>query len=119
MSVVYGHRFANDEPHATPFVATEGVVLEREQAKLKVPSLYKVMMHNDDYTPMQFVVEVLERFFGLNREAAMQIMLTVHTQGKAVCGLFTRDIAETKAMQVNDCAREHQHPLLCDIEQDI
>ncbi|ENA37497.1 ATP-dependent Clp protease adapter protein ClpS [Pseudomonas sp. HPB0071] len=73
-------------------------------------------MFNDDYTPMEFVVEVLEKFFSMNREKATQIMLVVHTQGKAVCGVFTRDIAETKAMQVNQYARESQHPLLCEIE---
>ncbi|GGM23373.1 hypothetical protein GCM10009425_37770 [Pseudomonas asuensis] len=73
-------------------------------------------MFNDDYTPMEFVVEVLEKFFSMNREQATQIMLVVHTQGKAVCGVFTRDIAETKAMQVNQYARESQHPLLCEIE---
>ena len=75
-------------------------------------------MYNDDYTPMDFVVEVLERFFGLNREQATRIMLTVHTEGKAVCGVFTRDIAETKAEQVNEYARTCQHPLLCEIEKD-
>ncbi|SCY57732.1 ATP-dependent Clp protease adapter protein ClpS [Pseudomonas flexibilis] len=75
-------------------------------------------MYNDDYTPMDFVVEVLERFFALNREQATRIMLTVHTEGRAVCGLFTRDIAETKAEQVNEYARTCQHPLLCEIEKD-
>ncbi len=73
-------------------------------------------MINDDYTPMEFVVEVLEVFFGMKREKATQVMLTVHTQGRAVCGVYTRDIAETKAMQVNQYARENQHPLLCEIE---
>lgn len=73
-------------------------------------------MLNDDYTPMDFVVEVLEMFFAMGREQATRIMLQVHTQGKAVCGVFTRDIAETKAAQVNQYARQHQHPLLCEIE---
>jgi len=73
-------------------------------------------MLNDDYTPMEFVVEVLERFFNLGREQATRIMLAVHTQGQAVCGVYTRDIAETKAMQVNRYARQNQHPLLCEIE---
>lgn len=78
----------------------------------------RVVLFNDDYTPMDFVVEVLEVFFNMDREKATKIMLTVHTQGKAVCGLFTRDVAETKAMQVNQYARESQHPLLCEIEKD-
>lgn len=94
------------------------LVLEEAQPALKAPSMYRVIMFNDDYTPMDFVIEVLERFFNHNRESATQIMLAVHTQGKAVCGLFTRDIAETKAMQVNQYARKSQHPLLCEIEKD-
>lgn len=84
--------------------------------ELKRPSMYKVIMLNDDYTPMEFVVEVLEQFFKMHREQATQIMLKVHTNGSAVCGVFTRDIAETKASQVNQYARENQHPLLCEIE---
>jgi len=88
------------------------------QAKSRGPRLYKVILLNDDYTPMEFVVEVLEAFFALSRELATQVMLKVHTQGSAVCGLFPRDIAETKAMQVNDFARDRQHPLLCEVEPD-
>src|SRR5690606_39279069 len=84
--------------------------------KLKRPPLYKVMLLNDDYTPMEFVVEILETFFAMSREKATHVMLTVHIHGKAVCGVYTRDIAETKAAQVNQYAREHQHPLKCDIE---
>lgn len=80
------------------------------------PPLYKVILHNDDYTPMEFVVEVLQSFFHMDSETAVQVMLTVHTQGKATCGIFTRDIAETKSHQVNQYARECQHPLLSDIE---
>ncbi len=86
--------------------------------KLQPPSRYQVVMLNDDYTPMDFVVEVLESFFMLNRERATQIMLKVHTDGRAVCGVYSRDIAETKAAQVNDYARECQHPLLCQIERE-
>jgi len=93
-----------------------GVVIQEAQPKLKKPPLYKVVLLNDDYTPMEFVVEVLEVFFGMGREKATQIMLAVHTQGKGVCGVFTRDIAETKAAQVNEYARENQHPLLAEIE---
>jgi len=77
--------------------------------KLRRPPMYKVMMFNDDYTPMDFVVEILEMFFGMSREKATHVMLTVHIHGKAVCGVYTRDIAETKAAQVNQYAREHEH----------
>lgn len=84
--------------------------------KLKRPPMYKVVLLNDDYTPMDFVVEILETFFAMSREKATSVMLTVHIHGKAVCGVYTRDIAETKAAQVNQYAREHQHPLLCEIE---
>lgn len=92
------------------------LAVEEAKPKLKPPPLYRVIIHNDDYTPMDFVVHVLELFFYMNREKATQIMLAVHTKGKAVCGVFTRDIAETKAAQVNQYAREQQHPLLCEIE---
>ncbi|WP_437880904.1 ATP-dependent Clp protease adapter ClpS [Pseudomonas sp. LRF_L74] len=95
-----------------------GVAVQEAKPILQTPPMYKVLMYNDDYTPMDFVVEVLEVFFGHNRELATKLMLTVHTEGRAVCGLFTRDIAETKAMQVNQYARESQHPLLCEIEKD-
>ncbi|MDP5208936.1 ATP-dependent Clp protease adapter ClpS [Microbulbifer sp. 2205BS26-8] len=95
-----------------------GLALEETPPKLKRPPMYKVVMLNDDYTPMDFVVEALERFFGVNRERATQLMLQVHTRGKAVCGVYTRDIAETKAAQVNQFAQENEHPLLCEIEAD-
>ena len=94
----------------------EDVSLAQEEPKLEIPSMYNVVMFNDDFTPMEFVVEVLETFFNKDREAATRVMLTVHTMGKAVCGSYTRDIAETKAAQVNQYARESQHPLLCEIE---
>ena len=94
----------------------EDVLLAPEEPKLEIPSMYNVVMFNDDFTPMEFVVEVLETFFNKDREAATRVMLTVHTMGKAVCGSYTRDIAETKAAQVNQYARESQHPLLCEIE---
>ncbi len=95
-----------------------GLAVQEAKPTLQAPPLYKVLLLNDDYTPMDFVVEVLEVFFSLNREQATKIMLAVHTEGHAVCGLYTRDIAETKAMQVNQYARESQHPLLCEIEKD-
>ena len=93
-----------------------GLAVLTAKPKLKRPPMYKVLLLNDDYTPMDFVVEILEIFFSMSREKATQIMLTVHVQGKAVCGIYTRDIAETKAAQVNQYARENQHPLLCEIE---
>jgi ATP-dependent Clp protease adaptor protein ClpS len=92
------------------------LLVQESKPELKQPPLYQVVMLNDDYTPMEFVVQVLQMFFGMGREKATRIMLTVHTQGRAVCGIYTRDIAETKAMQVNRFARENQHPLLCEIE---
>ena len=93
-----------------------GVVTET-RVKTKKPSMYRVLLLNDDYTPMEFVVEVLEVFFNKDRQTATHIMLTVHTQGKGVCGIYTRDIAETKAAQVNQYARKHEHPLLAEIEE--
>ncbi|WP_447792807.1 MULTISPECIES: ATP-dependent Clp protease adapter ClpS [Pseudomonas] len=95
-----------------------GIAVQEAKPALQAPPMYKVVLFNDDYTPMDFVVEVLEVFFNLNRELATKVMLAVHTEGRAVCGVFTRDIAETKAMQVNQYARESQHPLLCEIEKD-
>lgn len=83
---------------------------------LKRPSLYQVIMLNDDYTPMDFVVEVLLKFFSMNEEKATQVMLAVHTQGYAVCGVFSRDIAETKVALVNQYSAECDHPLLCEIK---
>ncbi len=93
-----------------------GLAVLTAKPKLKRPPMYKVMLLNDDYTPMEFVVEILEVFFSMSREKATHVMLTVHVHGKAVCGIYTRDIAETKAAQVNQYARESEHPLLCEIE---
>ena len=93
-----------------------GTIILEDKPDLKEPPMYQVVLLNDDFTPMEFVVEVLETFFNKDREAATRVMLTVHTMGKAVCGSYTRDIAETKAAQVNQYARESQHPLLCEIE---
>jgi len=92
------------------------LVVDEARPALKKPPLYQVVMLNDDYTPMEFVVEVLEAFFAMDRELAVRVMLKVHTEGRAVCGLFTRDIAETKAEQVNRHAKENGHPLICQIE---
>lgn len=85
--------------------------------RLKRPPLFKVLLLNDDFTPMEFVVEVLREFFGMSEEKATQVMLHVHTRGVGVCGVYSRDVAETKVHQVNDHARTHQHPLLCTLEE--
>ena len=92
-------------------------VLESEVTRLKPPPLYKVMLLNDDYTPMDFVVTVIQKFFGLDREQATRIMLKVHREGVGVCGVFPRDVAATKVEQVIAYARQHQHPLACVMEE--
>lgn len=92
------------------------VVADAVKPTLKRPPMYRVLMLNDDYTPMDFVVEVLTVYFGMDSEKATRVMLTVHTEGKATCGIFSKDVAETKAMLVNQYARESQHPLLCEID---
>jgi len=94
-----------------------GLVVERAKPKLAKPPLFKVVLVNDDYTPMEFVVEVLQVFFNLDWEQAHVIMLHVHQKGKGVCGLFTRDIAETKVALVNQYSREGKHPLMCEMEE--
>ncbi len=88
-----------------------------ERSKTKPPKLYKVVLLNDDYTTMEFVVEVLQAIFGMNRERATQIMLKVHQEGSAVCGIYPKDIAETKVEQVLAFARQHEHPLRCVSEE--
>lgn len=92
-------------------------LLEAERSKAKPPQQYKVVLLNDDYTTMEFVIEVLETIFGMNRERATQIMLKVHQEGSAVCGVYPRDIAETKVAQVAAFARQHEHPLRCVLEE--
>jgi ATP-dependent Clp protease adaptor protein ClpS len=92
-------------------------VVTEVKPKTQKPSLYRVLILNDDYTPMEFVVEVLERFFAMDRPTATRVMLEVHTRGKGVCGVFTYEIAETKVSQVTSYSREHQHPLLCTLEE--
>ena len=94
-----------------------GLEVAQARPKLKKPPMYKVLLLNDDYTPMEFVVQVLERFFRMDRVHATQVMLHVHTRGMGVCGVFARDVAETKVVQVNDFSRSHQHPLLCTMEE--
>lgn len=93
------------------------LVVEEQRPKLKQPPLYKVVLLNDDYTPMEFVVYVLETFFKMDREQATRVMLNVHTKGKGVCGVYTRDVSETKVSQVNEYARSNNHPLMCDMEE--
>ena len=95
-----------------------GIAVQEARPKLKLPALYKVVLNNDDYTPMDFVVEILENFFSMNVEAATRIMLDVHKSGKGICGIFSREIAETKVAQVNNYSRENQHPLLCTMEKE-
>jgi ATP-dependent Clp protease adaptor protein ClpS len=97
---------------------TDTTILAKPKAKTERPPLYKVMLLNDDYTPMEFVVHVLERFFGLTHAQAFEIMLTVHKKGLAVVGVFSHEVAETKVAQVMDFARRHQHPLQCTMEKE-
>ncbi|MBF0219499.1 MAG: ATP-dependent Clp protease adapter ClpS [Gammaproteobacteria bacterium] len=99
----------DDEPEGA-------VAIAKGQSQLKRPPMYKVLLLNDDYTPMEFVVEVLEHFFHMERHRATQVMLAVHTEGSGVCGIFSRDVAQTKVMQVNEYAQSHQHPLRCTME---
>lgn len=93
-------------------------LLEAERSKTKPPKLYKVILLNDDFTTMEFVIEVLQTFFAMGRERAMQVMLKVHNEGSAVCGVYSRDIAETKVAQVSAYAVQHGHPLRCSMEED-
>ena len=95
----------------------DSLALQETKPKLKRPPLYKVILINDDYTPMDFVVNILEIFFSMNRETATRIMLEVHTKGKGICGIYTYEIAETKVAQVNSYSKENQHPLLCSMEK--
>jgi ATP-dependent Clp protease adaptor protein ClpS len=94
-----------------------GLAVEEARPKLKKPPLFRVLLINDDYTPMEFVVEVLELIFSMDRPKATRIMLEVHTKGKGVCGVYTYEIAETKVAQVTSYAQQHQHPLLCTLEE--
>ena len=94
------------------------LLVEEAPPRVKKPKMYRVIMVNDDYTPMEFVVHVLESFFSMNRQQATKVMLEVHTKGKGVCGIFPYDLAETKATQVVDYARSNEHPLICTVETD-
>ena len=111
-SAIYGGPAGKDDEGGTGLgVAT------RTRTRTKTPSPYKVLMLNDDYTPMEFVVHILERFFGKDHEAATRIMLHVHHHGIGECGIYTYEVAETKVTQVMDFARKHQHPLQCVMEK--
>ena len=93
-----------------------GVLVKEKPPALQKPRLYQVVLLNDDYTPMEFVVELIEKFFSKTRETATRIMLMIHNEGKGVCGIYTQDIAETKAAMVNKYSMQHQHPLLCEAQ---
>lgn len=111
----YNRSMAHD-PHPES-TRDHGLAVETAKPELARPPLYQVVLLNDDFTPMDFVVEVLQTFFAMNREKATQVMLHVHTRGKGICGVYTREVAESKVTQVNDFSREHQHPLLCTMEK--
>ena len=117
----YRHRLASPrlgDPDGAPDESPQrGLAVEEARPEVARPPLYQVVLLNDDYTPMDFVVEVLQVFFGMDSERATQVMLHVHTRGKGVCGVYTREVAETKVQQVNEFARTHQHPLLCSMEK--
>jgi len=95
----------------------DGSVIEAKRSKLQPPRLFMVLLLNDDFTPMEFVVLVLQRFFSMNREQATQIMLKVHLEGRGICGIYPRDVAATKVAQVAAFARDNQHPLACVMEE--
>ncbi len=101
----------------TDHQSDSGLAVEESRPDVKEPKLFKVILLNDDFTPMEFVVEILRLFFNLDQEKATRVMLNVHTKGKGICGVYTRDIAETKVTHVNEYARECEHPLLCTMEE--
>jgi len=108
---------AHEPEHEPDQGSGHGLALETAKPEVARPPLFQVLLLNDDFTPMDFVVEVLRSFFNLDQERAVQIMLHVHTRGRGVCGVFTREVAETKVTQVNEYSRAHQHPLLCTMEK--
>jgi ATP-dependent Clp protease adaptor protein ClpS len=105
----------SDKPFRLP--NDDGTAVQEAPPRVKKPPLYRVILLNDDYTPMEFVVRVLEKVFGLDRNTATRIMLEVHTKGKGICGVYTYEIAETKVAQVTGLAQQNQHPLLCTMEE--
>ena len=102
--------------NANEFDDNSSVLVNPSDPILKRPPLYHVVLLNDDYTPMEFVIYVLQSFFGFDKEKATQIMLSVHTKGKGICGVFTREVAETKSMHINNFAQQNEHPLISEIE---
>ena len=106
-----------DEPDKVGIEADHEIAVEEARPRLKKPSLYRVVLLNDDYTPMEFVVQVLQKIFSMDRSIATRVMLEVHTKGKGICGVYTFEIAETKVAQVTGLAQQNQHPLLCTMEQ--
>ena len=101
-----------------PFIdIDDGVAVQEAKPKLKRPPLYKVILLNDDFTPMDFVIEILMDFFAMSEQKATLVMLQIHTQGVGVCGTYSKDVAETKVYIVNEYSREHQHPLMCSMEE--
>lgn len=107
----------SDKPFDPDLEDGAGIIAQEAPPKLKRPPLYRVILLNDDYTPMEFVVQVLEKIFGMDRKTATRVMLEVHTKGKGICGVYTYEIAETKVAQVTSLAQQHQHPLLCTMEE--
>lgn len=107
----------SDHENQSGGINGDGLALQEARPKVRKPPLYKVVILNDDYTPMEFVVQVLQRFFSLSQDEATSIMLHVHTRGRGVAGVFTYEVAETKVVMVNDYAREHEHPLQCTLEE--
>jgi ATP-dependent Clp protease adaptor protein ClpS len=107
----------SDKPNG-PGNGPDSALLTKPKTRTQRPPLYKVILLNDDYTPMEFVVHILERFFGMTHAQAFELMLTVHKKGVAVVGVFSHEIAETKVTQVMDFARKHQHPLQCTMEKE-
>lgn len=99
------------------FADDQGLAVEEAEPRIKEPPLYRVLILNDDYTPMDFVVDVLESIFGMERMRATQVMLEIHMQGRGICGTYSYEIAETKVAQVMGIAKQHQHPLLCTMEE--
>lgn len=106
-----------DDPKKLGDGDDHGLALEEASPRLKKPSLFRVVLLNDDYTPMEFVVQVLQKIFSMDRSNATRVMLEVHTKGKGVCGVYTFEIAETKVAQVTGLAQQQQHPLLCTMEE--
>lgn len=116
-NVTNSDEWSDDENNDDDFDGNGGATaVETAKPKLKKPRMYRVIINNDDFTPMEFVVHVLENFFTMDRAKATRIMMDVHNSGKGVCGVFTKDTAETKTLQVNDYSKKHNHPLMCSME---